>query len=45
MIRTVETLDEDLVAGSGLAFADRGTHRLKGIPDDWQLHAVELAAA
>jgi class 3 adenylate cyclase len=36
---------KDLVAGSGFAFADRGTHRLKGIPDDWQLYAVELAAA
>ena len=23
--------------------SDRGTHSLKGIPDDWQLHAVELA--
>jgi class 3 adenylate cyclase len=36
---------KDLVAGSGFAFADRGTHRLKGVPDDWQLYAVELAAA
>jgi class 3 adenylate cyclase len=36
---------KDLVAGSGFRFADRGTHRLKGIPDDWQLYAVELAAA
>jgi class 3 adenylate cyclase len=31
---------KDLVAGSGIAFADRGTHTLKGIPDDWQLYAV-----
>jgi class 3 adenylate cyclase len=31
----------DLVAGSGLAFEDRGTHRLKGVPDEWRLfHAV-----
>jgi hypothetical protein len=29
--------------GSGFAFADRGTHSLKGIPDSWQLYAVELA--
>jgi class 3 adenylate cyclase/pimeloyl-ACP methyl ester carboxylesterase len=36
---------KDLVAGSGFAFADRGTHHLKGVPDDWQLFAVELAAA
>ena len=27
----------DLVAGSGLAFEDRGSHRLKGIPDEWRL--------
>jgi hypothetical protein len=32
----------DLVAGSGLGFVDRGTHRLKGVPDQWQvLAAVE----
>jgi pimeloyl-ACP methyl ester carboxylesterase len=30
----------DLTAGSGLRFEDRGTHRLKGIPDDWQLYAL-----
>jgi class 3 adenylate cyclase/alpha-beta hydrolase superfamily lysophospholipase len=30
----------DLVAGSGLEFADRGTHALKGVPGDWQLYAV-----
>jgi class 3 adenylate cyclase/pimeloyl-ACP methyl ester carboxylesterase len=35
---------KDLVAGSGFAFTDRGTHRLKGVPDRWQLFAVELAA-
>jgi class 3 adenylate cyclase len=34
---------KDLVAGSGFVFTDRGTHRLKGVPDDWQLYAVELA--
>jgi class 3 adenylate cyclase len=34
---------KDLVAGSGLAFADRGGHRLRGIPDEWQLYAVEPA--
>jgi class 3 adenylate cyclase/pimeloyl-ACP methyl ester carboxylesterase len=31
---------KDLVAGSGIAFADRGMHTLKGVPDDWQLYAV-----
>jgi class 3 adenylate cyclase len=34
---------KDLVAGAGFAFTDRGTHRLKGVPDQWQLYAVELA--
>jgi hypothetical protein len=34
---------KDLVAGAGVAFMDRGTHRLKGVPDQWQLFAVELA--
>jgi class 3 adenylate cyclase len=31
----------DLVAGSGLAFADRGDHELKGVPGSWRLYAVE----
>jgi pimeloyl-ACP methyl ester carboxylesterase len=31
---------KDLVVGSGLAFADRGTHALKGVPDTWQIYAV-----
>jgi class 3 adenylate cyclase len=31
----------DLVAGSGLAFAERGTHALKGVPGEWQLFAVQ----
>jgi pimeloyl-ACP methyl ester carboxylesterase/class 3 adenylate cyclase len=30
----------DLVVESGLKFADRGLHRLKGVPDEWQLLAV-----
>ena len=32
---------KDLVAGSGTGFSDRGTHTLKGVPDTWQLYAVE----
>jgi class 3 adenylate cyclase len=32
---------KDLVAGSGIRFADRGSHALKGIDDEWQLYAVE----
>ena len=31
----------DLVAGSGLKFSDRGTHRLRGIDEPWQLFAVD----
>jgi class 3 adenylate cyclase len=31
---------KDLVAGSGLAFDDRGEHDLKGIPDAWHLYAL-----
>jgi class 3 adenylate cyclase len=30
----------DLVAGSGIAFDDRGEHELKGIPAAWRLFAV-----
>lgn len=31
---------KDLVVGSGIEFADRGMHTLKGVPDTWKLHAV-----
>lgn len=31
----------DLVAASGLEFADRGDHALNGVPGEWQLFAVE----
>jgi pimeloyl-ACP methyl ester carboxylesterase len=30
---------KDLVAGSGMTFAERGTHALKGVPGDWRLYA------
>jgi class 3 adenylate cyclase len=30
----------DLVIGSGISFADRGTHGLSGMPDGWALFAV-----
>lgn len=36
---------KDLVAGSGLAFTDRGVHALKGIPDEWQLFAVDASTS
>jgi class 3 adenylate cyclase len=31
---------KELTIGSGLAFEDRGTHTLKGVPYEWQLFAV-----
>ena len=36
----VSSTVKDLVAGSGITFEDRGTHTLKGVPDDWRLYAV-----
>jgi class 3 adenylate cyclase len=40
----VSSTVRDLVAGSGIAFDDRGARELKGIPGDWRLFAVERAA-
>ena len=37
----VSSTVKDLVAGSGLAFEDRGSRELRGIPGEWQLYAVE----
>ena len=37
----VSSTIKDLVAGSGLTFNDRGTHRLKGIQDDWHIYSVQ----
>jgi pimeloyl-ACP methyl ester carboxylesterase len=37
----VSSTVKDLVAGSGLAFEDRGAHELKGIPGEWRFYAVE----
>jgi len=34
----------DLVAGSGIAFADRGGHELKGVPGEWDVLAVTESA-
>jgi hypothetical protein len=31
---------KDLVAGSGIQFADIGLQRLKGVPDEWRLFKV-----
>ena len=35
---------KDLVAGSGIQFAERGTAELKGVPGEWRLYAVEAAS-
>ena len=31
----------DLVAGPGIDFTDRCPHSLKGVPSEWQFHAVK----
>ena len=40
----VSSTVKDLVAGSGIGFADRGEQNLKGVPDPWRLFAVDDAA-
>jgi pimeloyl-ACP methyl ester carboxylesterase/class 3 adenylate cyclase len=37
----VSSTVKDLVAGSGIRFSQRGTIALKGVPEEWQLYAVE----
>ena len=32
---------KDLVVGSGLSFSERGRTALKGVPDEWELYAVD----
>jgi class 3 adenylate cyclase/alpha-beta hydrolase superfamily lysophospholipase len=41
----VSSTVRDLVAGSGISFTDRGTHALKGIPDEWRLYGVNQGSA
>lgn len=36
----VSSTAKDLVAGSGIAFDDRGKHALKGVPGSWRVFAV-----
>jgi len=36
----VSSTVKDLVAGSGIAFLDRGVRELKGVPGEWRLYAV-----
>jgi class 3 adenylate cyclase len=41
----VSSIVRDLTAGAGIAFSDRGTQTLKGVPGEWQLFAANLEAA
>jgi class 3 adenylate cyclase len=41
----VSSTVRDLVAGSGLAFEERGPRELKGIPGEWRLFAVDRVGA
>jgi class 3 adenylate cyclase len=41
----VSSTVKDLVAGSGIRFADRGVRPLKGVPGEWRLFAVENRSA
>jgi class 3 adenylate cyclase len=34
---------KDLVVGSGIEFAERGVHELKGVPGEWALFEVVSA--
>jgi class 3 adenylate cyclase len=34
---------KDLVVGSGIEFAERGVHELKGVPGQWPLFEVVSA--
>jgi len=36
----VSSTVKDLVAGSGILFEEKGVHKLKGIPGEWQLYKV-----
>jgi class 3 adenylate cyclase len=36
----VSSTVRELVVGSGIEFEERGSHRLKGAPDEWRLFAV-----
>ena len=39
----VSSTVKDLVVGSGIEFADRGEHELKGVPGAWRLYSVGAA--
>jgi len=37
----VSSTVKDLVVGSGIAFAERGSHVLKGVPGEWRVFSVQ----
>ena len=37
----VSSTVKDLVVGSGLGFAERGVAKLKGVPGEWRLYALD----
>jgi class 3 adenylate cyclase len=39
----VSSTVKDLVVGSGIEFADRGTHELRGVPGEWRIFEVARA--
>jgi hypothetical protein len=41
----VSNTARDLVAGSGLAFEERGAAELKGVPGEWRLYALSAGGA
>ena len=41
----VSSTVKDLVVGSGISFSDRGPHKLKGVPGEWRLFAVDRVEA
>ena len=41
----VSSTVKELVAGSGLAFADAGEHELKGVPDRWHIYRAQGSGA
>ena len=39
---SVSSTVKDLVAGSGIAFEERGEHELNGVPGTWRLFAARV---
>jgi len=39
--KSLTVLDTTMLAGSGLTFANRGEHELKGVPGTWHLYAAQ----